>query len=676
MVEDFSSLRSFMMVLPYSPSIKERAIRCGNRSFNTNGNKPNFASATRLQLNMNVAESSKIKASLERLENSKWKPKQLDKIVEIFGGRLLERGLVFQQNFLIRSSELGPDGKASIWDLISILQESALNHFKSAGILAEGFGSTPEMRRRNLIWVVYKMQIVVDSYPSWADVIQVDTWTCASGRNGMCREWVVRDYKTGKILLRAVCVYVMMNKRTRKISRFIEETREEIRGIFMEITHPIVDNEDERKLRELDVDTADNVQTGILPKWSDLDANQHVNHVKYIEWILESAPRSILETHKLSTMTLEFRKECGMNTSLQSLSAVSCRDDPPDKHPTNNEGFELEHTIRVENDSHILLKGRTIYQPNFSSGRNYSSFAPAASRFEFNVNVGGPSNNEKGTEKFVDENEYDGGRLMQDGLIFRQNFRIRLSELGPDYTASMWSLLGILQETAVNHCKSTGIPIDRLCTTPETRRRNVMWVVYRMKIVADSYPSWADVIETDTRICESGRNGMRREWIVREYDTGKTLLRAVCVYVLMNKRTRKLSKFIEEVREEMKGIFMDITDPILVDDDDDEGGRELRELDVDTAHNIRTGLLSAPRWILETHKLSAMNLEFRKECGLESVVQSLSAISKYGPNQADQYSTQTDQNIELEHTIRLENESNILLKGRTIWIPKKCLQPN
>lgn len=71
-----------------------------------------------------------------------------------------------------------------------------------------------------------------------------------------------------------------------------------------------------------------------------------------------------------------------------------------------------------------------------------------------------------------------------------------------------------------------------------------------------------------------------------------------------------------------------------------------------------------------------MNLEFRKECGLNSVVQSLSAIAKYGPNQAAQYSVQTDQRIELDHTIRLENESNILLKGRTIWIPKKCLQPN
>lgn len=52
-----------------------------------------------------------------------------------------------------------------------------------------------------------------------------------------------------------------------------------------------------------------------------------------------------------------------------------------------------------------------------------------------------------------------------------------------------------------------------------------------------------------------------------------------------------MSKFIEEVREEMKGIFMDVTDPLLTMDDDNEiNGRELRELEVDTAHNVRTGL--------------------------------------------------------------------------------------
>jgi len=47
------------------------------------------------------------------------------------------------------------------------VQETALNHVKSAGLLGDGFGSTPEMSKRNLLWVVSQMQVLVEQYPSW-----------------------------------------------------------------------------------------------------------------------------------------------------------------------------------------------------------------------------------------------------------------------------------------------------------------------------------------------------------------------------------------------------------------------------------------------------------------------------------------------------------------------------
>jgi hypothetical protein len=48
-----------------------------------------------------------------------------------------------------------------------LFQETALNHVKTAGLLGDGFGATPEMSKRNLIWVVSKIQLLVDKYPSW-----------------------------------------------------------------------------------------------------------------------------------------------------------------------------------------------------------------------------------------------------------------------------------------------------------------------------------------------------------------------------------------------------------------------------------------------------------------------------------------------------------------------------
>ncbi|KAK4391661.1 Palmitoyl-acyl carrier protein thioesterase, chloroplastic [Sesamum angolense] len=278
-----------------------------------------------------------------------------------------EDGLVFRQNFSIRSYEIGADRTASVETLMNHLQETALNHVKDAGLLADGFGSTPEMCKRNLIWVVTKMQVLVDRYPTWGDVVQVDTWVAASGKNGMRRDWLVRDSNTGDILTRATrnveyraFVVMMMNKETRRLSKIPDEVREEIGGYFVD-SPPIVDD-DSRKLPKLDDNTADYIRTGLTPRWSDLDVNQHVNNVKYVGWVLESAPLPILETHELAGMTLEYRRECMRDSVLQSLTAVV------DKGVGDlaNSGFvECQHLLRLEGGGEIV-KGRTQWRPKYA----------------------------------------------------------------------------------------------------------------------------------------------------------------------------------------------------------------------------------------------------------------------------------------------------------------------
>ncbi|CAK7334866.1 unnamed protein product [Dovyalis caffra] len=282
-----------------------------------------------------------------------WKPKRPDMLIDPFGiGRIVQDGLVFRQNFSIRSYEIGADRTASIETLMNHLQETALNHVKTAGLLGDGFGATPEMSKRNLIWVVTRMQILVDRYPTWGDVVQVDTWAGASGKNGMRRDWLVSDAKTGETLTRASSVWVMMNKVTRRLSKIPEEVRGEIEPYFLP-SDPVV-NEDSRKLQKIDDKTADYIRKGLTPRWNDLDVNQHVNNVKYIGWILESAPPPILESHELSAITLEYRRECGRDSMLQSLTAVS------------GTGFgnlgtpgevECQHLLRLEDGAEIVRGG-------------------------------------------------------------------------------------------------------------------------------------------------------------------------------------------------------------------------------------------------------------------------------------------------------------------------------
>lgn len=298
-----------------------------------------------------------------------WKPRRSDMLVDPFGiGKIVQDGFIFRQNFSIRSYEIGADGTASIETLMNHLQETALNHVMTAGLLDAGFGATPAMAKKNLIWVVTRMQVVVDRYPTWNDVVNVETWVSASGKNGMRRDWLIRNAKTGETLTRATSLWVMMNKLTRRLSKMPDEVRQEIEPYFLN-SDPVVD-EDSRKLPKLDDSTADYVRRGLTPRWSDLDVNQHVNNVKYIGWILESAPQQILESHQLASVTLEYRRECGRDSVLQSLTAVSDKDIG---NLVNLGCVECQHLLRLEEGAEVL-RARTEWRPK--DAHNFGNVGP------------------------------------------------------------------------------------------------------------------------------------------------------------------------------------------------------------------------------------------------------------------------------------------------------------
>ncbi|KAI3714731.1 hypothetical protein L6452_21690 [Arctium lappa] len=131
------------------------------------------------------------------------KQKGLDLDSDLGLGSLVKDGFVFRQNFYIRSYEIGPDRKALVETLMNYLQETILNHFKAIGLLHDGMGSTPEMDKRSLIWVMTKLHVAVDRYPTWGDVVQIDTWYATSGTYGVRCNWMVRDCKSDTILIRA-----------------------------------------------------------------------------------------------------------------------------------------------------------------------------------------------------------------------------------------------------------------------------------------------------------------------------------------------------------------------------------------------------------------------------------------------------------------------------------------
>ncbi|KAL5680848.1 hypothetical protein ACJX0J_007233, partial [Zea mays] len=113
----------------------------------------------------------------------------------------------------------------------------------------DGFGSTPEMSKRNLFWVVSQMQAIVERYPCWGDTVEVNTWVSANGKNGMRRDWHIRDSMTGHTTLKATSKWVMMNKLTRKLARIPDEVQTDIEPYF--VGRSAIVDEDNSKLPKL-----------------------------------------------------------------------------------------------------------------------------------------------------------------------------------------------------------------------------------------------------------------------------------------------------------------------------------------------------------------------------------------------------------------------------------------
>ncbi|MQL90306.1 hypothetical protein Taro_022890 [Colocasia esculenta] len=188
---------------------------------------------------------------------------------------------VFRQSFSIWSYEIDADRTASIETLMNHLQVGEMNE----GLTGEGFGSTPEMSGRNLIWVVTICWLLWNTILSVkstktlivrGDVVDVETWVDASGKNGMHRDWHVRDRKTGQTITRGQnslmdIVWLMMNKQTRRLSKIPEEVRAEKGHYF--IKRSAILDEGSRKLPKLDDDNADCVHKGLTLQKRSLDLN-------------------------------------------------------------------------------------------------------------------------------------------------------------------------------------------------------------------------------------------------------------------------------------------------------------------------------------------------------------------------------------------------------------------
>lgn len=199
----------------------------------------------------------------------------------------------FTQKHTIQSYHTNQFAKASLCSLFQIMLEAAWAH---AQVMDWGYD---QLHSKNMFWVLSRMYLEIEKYPSWQDTITLNTWS--AGTDGMYayREYLIENDKN-EVLLRCSSAWLILDMENRKIV-LLKDFRE---------TFPRAHRESVCREPKRIRPNKHSVEMDFSPvMFSDLDLNKHFNSVKSLERILDHFGVDFLNETEPAAIEVNYLKE-------------------------------------------------------------------------------------------------------------------------------------------------------------------------------------------------------------------------------------------------------------------------------------------------------------------------------------------------------------------------------
>lgn len=230
----------------------------------------------------------------------------------------------FQEVFKIRATEIDSNQKATLPAICNLLQEVAGNHAQQLEF------DITDLQEDKLTWVLHRLCVKIDRYPDWRENITIQTWPSSGDGLRAYRDFLILDSNNNAIG-KSLSYWLMMNIESRRPTRIPKEI---LQMAPKNIEHVLPVTQGNFK----DFENPDNTASFEVRK-TDLDLNQHVNNVRYVEWALSSLP----ENSKPHELDIKFLAESVLGDT-----------DIAESQQNANGGFH--HQITRASDQKILAK--------------------------------------------------------------------------------------------------------------------------------------------------------------------------------------------------------------------------------------------------------------------------------------------------------------------------------
>ncbi|MCW9706830.1 acyl-[acyl-carrier-protein] thioesterase [Fodinibius salsisoli] len=215
-----------------------------------------------------------------------------------------EENIFFEEQFKIRASEIGPNQKATLPAICNLLQEIAGNHARQLSF------DITDLRKEQLTWVLHQLHVKIDRFPEWRETVTIKTWP--SGGDGIraYRDFLILDEKK-HVIGSSLSYWLILDLTSRRPHRIPKKILDRVPDDTEHVL-PIT-KEKFPELHDIHATRQFNVRK------TDLDLNNHVNNVRYIEWALSN----LAEEENISEINIKFIAESLFNDSVIAKSGVA-----------------------------------------------------------------------------------------------------------------------------------------------------------------------------------------------------------------------------------------------------------------------------------------------------------------------------------------------------------------
>jgi len=196
----------------------------------------------------------------------------------------------------VRFSEVDRDQEMLLPSLFQLLQEAAIRHADMYGVGANGIAE------RGTSWVLNRLAVELTRYPRRDEALRVETWS--TGVRGFRGYREFRLFCGGEQILAGSSLWLWIDLRTRTLTRVPPELESKfpVGGVGRTPYKP-----DLERLR-FSAPAATAPATPVTVRYSDCDANGHVNNTAYFDYLQTALVRQGRSAHP-RRLELQFVRE-------------------------------------------------------------------------------------------------------------------------------------------------------------------------------------------------------------------------------------------------------------------------------------------------------------------------------------------------------------------------------